>query len=285
MPDPSFVIPLFLQSALLPFGVALAVLIVLRAARLAELAPALAVAAGFLASYGAVYHGQWSWAPRQALDWLPWIVVLGGAGAFAADKVKHVLWRLIIRLALSTGAVGLVASFAVASTGVQKALVAAAVGGVAICAAWTYLARAAQRRSTPPMLLMVISGGAALALMLDASQLIGQLSGALAAALVACIAFNIPRLRSAFSGTATAVAILLLGALLANAYFYAGFAPGYIALLVAGLLADPLVEGFHRLRRRAGGRHAWVPVAVLGAVPVVLTVGLAIRAAQEAGGY
>lgn len=285
MPDPSFVIPLFLQSALLPFGVALAVLIALRAARVAELAPALAVAAGFLASYGAVFHGQWSLAPQQALDWLPWIVVLGGAGAFAADKVKHVILRLIIRLALSSGAVGLVASFAVASIGVQKALVAAAVGGAAICAAWTYLARAAQSRPTPPILLMVISGGAALALMLDASQLIGQLSGALAAALVACIAFNIPRLRSAFSGTATAVAILLLGALLANAYFYAGFAPGYIALLVAGLLADPLVEGFLRLRRRAGGRNAWVPVAVLSAVPVVLTIGLAIRAAQEAGGY
>ena len=229
MPDPSFVIPLFLQSALLPFGVALAVLIALRAARVAELAPALAVAAGFLASYSAVFHGQWSLVPQQALDWLPWIVVLGGAGALAAEKVTHVVLRLIIRLALSSGAIGLVASFAVASTGWQKALVASAVGGVAICAAWTYLARATQSRPTPPILLMVISGGAALALMLDASQLIGQLSGALAATLVACIAFNIPRLRSAFSGTATAVAILLLGALLANAYFYASFAPSYIA--------------------------------------------------------
>ena len=49
---------------------------------------------------------------------------------------------------------------------------------------------------------------------------------------MACLAFNVPRVRTAFSGAATGLTVLLLGTLLANSYFYAGLSIGYVLLLV-----------------------------------------------------
>lgn len=285
MPDPSFVLPLILQSAVLPFGLALAVLAVLRATRWRDAAPAIALAAGFIASYFAVLHAQWSFAPKEALDWMPWIAVLGTAGAAATEVARHGGLRLLARLALSIATAGVIVWPALAGIGLQKAAITVLVAGVLICAAWTHLARAAECRPTPPYLLAIVTGGTALALMLDSSQSIGQLSGALASALAACIAFNLPRLRITFSGTATGIAVLLLGALLASAYLYAGFSLAYVALLAGGLLADPVVELVNRLRQRGGGAGSWVTAVVLAAIPVLTTIGLAIKTAQEAGGY
>ncbi|WP_296445798.1 hypothetical protein [Rhodoferax sp. UBA5149] len=285
MPNPSFVIPLFLQSALLPFVLALAALLMLRTPRLARLAPLVAVSLGFLASYVAVYHAQWSFSPQQSLDWLPWIVLLGSAGVVATENAGSAAMRQVGRLAISVGCAALVAWPALASGGLPKAVLPIAATALLMWAAWTYLGATVKQRPTPAPVLAVVAGGAALALMLDASQVIGQLSGALAMTLVACLAFNMPRLRTVFSGTATGLAVLLLGMLLANAYFYAGFALGYVLLLVGGLLADPLVAGINRLRQRHGGVGSWVLTGALAAIPVLTTVGLAIRAAQASGGY
>ena len=285
MPDPSFVIPLFLQSALLPFAVALTALLVLRAPRLAPLAPLLALAAGFLASYFAVYHAQWSFAPHQSLDWLPWIVLFGAAAVVAAENTAHTVLRHGARLAISLGCAALVAWPALAGAGLPKAMLPIAATGGLMFAAWTYLSATVKQRPTPVLMLAVVAGGAALTMMLDSSQLIGQLSGALATTLVACLAFNVPRVRTAFSGAATGLAVLLLGTLLANAYFYAGFSIAYVLLLVGGLLADPLVAGVNRLRQGSDGVAAWATAGLLTAIPVLTTIGLAIRAAQESGGY
>lgn len=285
MPDPSFVLPLFLQSALLPFVVALTALLVLRMPRLSELAPLVAVAAGFLASYFAVYHMQWSALPHQALDWVPWIVLFGSVGVLVVEKTGQALLRHLGRLALTLGCAALVAWPALASAGLLKALLPIAVTGLLMFSAWTYLSAAVQKRSTPVLMLMVVAGGSALALMLDASQLIGQLNGALASTLVACLAFNVPRVRTAFSGAALGMAVIVLGTLLANAYFYAGFSLIYVLLLVGGLLADPLVAAVNRLRQRDGGVGSWLTVGALTALPVLATIGFAIRAAQESGGY
>lgn len=285
MPDPSFVIPLFLQSALLPFALALMVLLLARKAGWADGGALAAVAAGFLASYFAVYHAQWSFLPQQALDWLPWIVLFGAAGVAVADKTAHPLLRHAMRLALCLGCVTLVAWPAAASGGLPSPVLSIAIAGLLMFAAWTYLGATASQRPTPAFMLVVVAGGAALALMLDSSQVIGQLSGALATTIVACLAFSLLRGRGAFSGAATGLAVILLGTLLVNAHVYAGFSVGYVLLLVAGLLADPLVAGFNRLRQRSGGISSWVTAGVLTAIPVLTTIGLAIRAAQESGGY
>lgn len=285
MPDSSFFLPLILQSAVIPFFVALAVLAASRALRLGATGSALAVTAGFVCGYVAVLHAQWSPLPKTALDWLPWIAVAATAGAVATERIGGAGARLAARLVLSLALGAAVVWPALESLGAARALLSAAVTGVLVCAAWSYMAQTAVRRPTPPLLLMVVAGGAGLALMVDSSQGLGQLSGALACVLAACVAFNLPTVRMAFSPAAAGVAVLLLGALLANAHVYAGFPLGYVALLAVALLADPVVEGLNRLRNRSGGAGSWVAAAVLTAIPTLVTIGLAAKAAADSGGY
>ena len=286
MADPtSFFVPLILQSAVVPFGVALAVLAGSRALRLGPIGPALAIAAGFVAAFIAILHAQWSPLPKVAHDWLPWIAVAGTGGAVAVERLHAASARVAARLALSLAVAAVVVWPALASLGLQGALLALVVTAVVMCGVWSYMTRAAVTRPTPPLLLMVVAGGAGVALMVDSSQSLGQLSGALASVLAARVAFNVPRLRTALSPAAAGVAVLLLGALLANAHIYAGFPLGYIALLVGGLVADPLVEGLNRLRSRTGAAGSWVTAAVLTAIPTGVTIGLALKAAADSGGY
>lgn len=282
MPNPSFFIPLFLQSAVLPFGVTLALLFALRKQ---AAAPALALCAGFIAAYFAILHGQWSALPQQALDWLPATAVLGTLGAMAIEQNRNAAVRVIARFVLSLLATTATGWFGLQGLGAQKVALAAGLTAAAVCLIWTYLARAAQSRPTPLLLLMVVAGGAGLVLLLDSSQAIGQLCGVLASCLAAGLVFNLPRMRAMFSGAAVGIAVLLLGVLLMNAYLYAGFSLAYVALLIAGLLADPLVHAVNRWRRRCGGAGSWATATALAAIPVLCTIGLAIQAAQEAGGY
>jgi hypothetical protein len=277
MPDPSFFIPLFLQSAVLPFGIAFALLLALRK-------PAPALAAGFLASYFAVFHAQWSPLPHQALDWMPWIALFGAAGVLATERASFGL-RIVLRLVLAAAMALVVVLPALASLGMAKAALIAAAAAALVFLAWSWLAHAAQIRPTPAPLMMIVAGGSALAMMLDASQAIGQLSGALAAALAACVVLGLSRLRIALDGAAVGFAVLLLGALLTNAYLYAGFSFGNVALLAGGLLADPLVAGIQGLRGREGGTGAWVGSVALAVVPVAAALVLVFKAAQESGGY
>jgi hypothetical protein len=285
MPDVSFVLPLIWQSALVPFGVAMAGLAVSRALRLEAAAPAAAIAASFVAAYFAVLHAQWSLVPKVAQDWLPWMALAGAGGAVAVENIRGGGARLAGRFLISMAAGALVVWPALAALGVQQAVFSVAAMAVLVCATWSYMARVTDHRPTPPLLLALVAGGTGLALMLDSSQSLGQLSGALASALAACIAFNLRRLRTAFSPAAIGVAVLVLGTLLANAHLYAGFSLGYVALLVGGLLADPLVAGINKLRRLDGKAGSWATAAVLTAIPVAVTVGLAVKAAQDAGGY
>ena len=276
MPDPSFFLPLAMQSAVLPFGLALAAALALRKAPAA--AAALAVALGLAASWLAVFHEQWSVPPRQALDWMPWILALAAAGALLAGRLPEG-WRASARLILALAVAALVAWPALPSAGLAGTALTIAAAGTLTWLAWSALARAAPARPTPAVLLVVVSGGAGLAIMLDASQMIGQLAGALAAA-VAASALAVRRLQGGFGEAAAGVATLVLGALLLNATVYAGFPPLHAALLGAGLLADAGLE--LALRRRT---LSWFPAAVLSAIPVALVLGLAIKAAQEYGGY
>jgi len=285
MPDPSFVIPLILQSALVPFGVALALLFALRRMPLQVIVPAIALAGGFVAAWFAAFHAQWSVIPKTALDWLPAIAVFGVVGGLAAENAPHAATRLLSRLVIALVAVTLVVWPAMASLGPSKAIAVAGSAAVLITIAWSFLAKAGENRPTPAPLLAVVAGGAGLSLMLDSSAALGQSSGALASVLAACMLFNLPRVRIAFSAAATGTAVLLLGVLLMNAYVYAGFSPVYVALLTGGLFADPLVAAVDSLRNRQGGAGSWIVAAVLTAVPVLTTVGLAVRTMQESGGY
>lgn len=282
MPETSFFLPLLLKAAVVPFGVALAALAAGRAAGARAAAPVLAVAAGFLAAYFAILGAQWSPAPKQALDWLPWIAAGATVAAVFAEKIPAAAARIGARFVVSLVVGAIVVSSGIASFGLPKAALAAAVIAVAIAALWTLLARPAQGAATRPLLQAVVAGGAGLALMMDSAQSMGQLSGALAMTLAACVLFALPRIGVAFSAPAAGLAVLLFGTLLANAHLYAGFSLGYVALLAGALLIDPLLAA---MRRSASGGLPWVPAAVLTAIPVAVTVAMAVKAMQDSGGY
>lgn len=284
MPESSIVLPVLWQSALLPLAVALAVLSAGRALRLQAAAPVLAIAAGFLASYFAALQAQWSAVPKVALDWLPLTAVLAAAAAPAIESREGVV-RIAARGLVALGAAALVVWPAIASFGVAKAAIAIVATGALVTLAWSLLAGANRGTATQPLLLAVVAGGAGLAMLLDSSQSAGRLGGALATTLAACLLFALPRLRVPFASAAGGLAVVLLGALLANAHLYAGFPPSYLALLVGALLAQPVLDALlHRGRAPARG-WAWIPSAVLTVVPVLATVGLAVKAASESGGY
>lgn len=282
MPETSFLLPLLLQSAVVPFGVALAVLASCRAARLDALASLLAVAAGFVASHVAILHAQWSLVPKVALDWLPWIAVAGAVAAVAGERLPGAASRFALRLGVSLVVGGLLVSSAIGSLGPLKAALVALATGLVLAGLWTLVTRPAQGAATRPLLLAVVAGGTGLVLMMDSSQSMGQLSGALAMALAACVLFALPAMGVRFTPAAAGLAVLLLGVLWATAHVYAGFSLGYVALLAGALLIDPLLGVVRRSER---GGLPWVPAAVLTAIPVAVTVALAVKAMQESGGY
>ena len=283
IPASSVVLSMLPQSALVPFGASLAVLAGGRALRLQSAGTAVAVAAGFLASYFALLHAQWSPVPRVALDWTPWIALAALAGALATEKLQGTGARFSVRLALALAAAALIVWPALGTFGTQKAAIAIVATGLLIALVWSVAAPAAHGGASRPLLLAVVAGGAGIALLLDSSQSVGRLSGACAAALGACTVFNLPRVRLAFSPAAAGVTVMVLGTLLASAHLYAGFPLGYVALIVGALLVDPVLAAIHRLRHKAGDGPSWIPGAVLTTIPVMVTVALAVQAARDSG--
>ncbi len=284
MPDPSFFIPLLVQSALIPFGVALVALVALRRCAAGPSALA-AVAAGFIASYFTVYGSQWSAAPRQALDWIAPIVVLGGAAAWAIEgKARAAGVGFVARFVVSALAAGVLVAPAAASLSAPSIAAYVLAAGIAIGAAWSWLA-GAPGGAAAPTVIAIVAGGSALALMIDASQSIGQLGGALASAVLAWLAFGLVRRRAEAAPAAVGLSVLLLGSLLLTAHRYAGFPLAYVAILAGAILAHVIVYLPLRLKNRVPGTGAWLASAALAGVPVLLVVGLALKAMQDSGGY
>jgi hypothetical protein len=281
MPESSLVLQLLWQSALVPAIVALGVLAASRALRLNAV---VAVVAAFVASYFATLHGQWSLVPHVALDWMPWIAVGAAAAAVGVERASGPA-RLALRLVVGLAVAAIVARGALTSLGAAHAVVEVLVAAVLITFVWSAFATVPEGGARSPLLLAVVAGGTGLALMLDSSQQIGQLCGALSMALGVCMLLNVPRTRVAFPPAASGAAVVLLGALILNAHLYAGFSLGYVALLVVALLADALLAAGVRLRGRDLHPRSWIPAAVLTVIPVLATLALVLKTAQEHGGY
>lgn len=284
--DISFFLPLVIQSALVPFTVAIVTLFLLTRSSFQRLAAPVAILLAFLASYFLVFQDQWTPVPRQALDWLFWIGLLALPGAVLVERVQHGGVRILLRAILACAAIVMVIWPLLQQGEPQQHATVIAVSVILIAAAWTLLAREAQRGPMPPVLLTIVAGGAALALMIDASQMIGQLLGALAMACAGCAAFNLGRRRAYFNEAATGLALIVLGALVANAFVYADFSIVYVVLLAAGLLGSVLAEALLRLfGKESGGAASWVASLLLSGLPVLVAIGLAVKSAQDSGGY
>jgi hypothetical protein len=245
-----------------------------------------AVAAGFMASYFTVYGSQWSAAPRQALDWIAPIVVLGSAAAWAIEgRARAAGVGFAARFVVSALAAGALVAPAAASLSAIAIAAYVLVAGIAIGAAWSYLARARGSGAAAPTVVAVIASGSALALMIDASQSIGQLSGALASAVLAWLVFNLVRRRAEAAPAVAGLSVLLLGGLLLTAHRYAGFPLAYVTILAGAILAHVIVYVPLGLKNRVPGTGAWLASTALASVAVLLVVGLALKAMQDSGGY
>jgi hypothetical protein len=276
MPDPSFILPLLLQSALVPAAAAAILLLLLSAGHRTWPAP-LGIAAGLLASYIATYHAQWRFPPHQALDWLPLVLVIA-LGALAVERQERA-GALPSRLLLALLVSGIVAWPALGSAGLPKTLLLIVVAAALITTVWTALAAPASSEKSPAaaLVLAAVAGGAGLALMIDASQLLGQLCGALGVSVLVCGLLRRPP--QGMARAAVGVATLLLGALLAYAHIYAGFGLLMVLLLTGALLAGALAI------RLVSSPRAWLAAVAASGLPVLAALGLAIRAMQESGGY
>lgn len=267
-----------LQSALLPFGAALAVLLAMRKVAGSDGASALAVAAGALATYFAIH--SWSPMPQQALDWLPWITLLAVAGAMAVRRAGHAAARGAVRLVIGGGAAALTLAPVMASFEPARLLVLLAVTAVALSAVWTMFAADTGGARVSPLILTIVAGGAGLALMIDASQSLGQLNGALAMACAASFFAGLVIQDRFFGQAAIGTALSLLAALLLNAHVYAEFSPAYVGLLVAGLAGGALTG----LWRGSGATAVFIRVLLTG-LPVLVMLALVLKTAAESGGY
>ena len=282
MPDTSFLLALLAQSVLVPFAAAGAMALALRRAVGAPAAMALAVAAGFVASYAATVQGPWPWPPNSAMDWQPWVVVAAAGAAWGLERWRSTPARLLARLMLAT-LLGFVLVWpAIGSFGIAKAVAAALAAGLLMAAAWSVRTHAVFGAGTHPLRLAAIAGAAGLAMMLDSSQTAGRLAGAVAAALAACALLG--RLRATLGPAAVGTTILVLGTLLLQAHLYAGFPLGYVALLLAAALADVAPAAW----APRDGASAWGARAAslaLTLAPLLVVVGLAVKGLQDAGGY
>lgn len=280
----SFILPLLLQSAVLPLAVALAVLAAARAFGRVEAVTPFAVIGATLATYFAI-HDQWSPWPRQALDWLPWIAVLGSALAFIVAAAKSSAARLLLRLAGGALAALLTLAPILGSAGGLRVAGVAAASALLVALVWVPLVRRQQRNNAAALALVVVAGGAGLMLMIDASQSLGQLHGALAMGCAACLLHALLTKRANFGEAAAGTALILLAAMLVNAHVYAGFSLAYVALLVAGLAGAAVPVILRRLQRNHTGAAAYLGTALAAGLPVLVAIGLVLKAAQDSGGY
>jgi hypothetical protein len=239
-------------------------------------------------------------APREAVDWLPWLVMAAvGITVLAAYAPRH--WqRWIVALAVVVAAAAparlLAGSVYVTSrwTAIEKIGVIL-IWATAFALIWAWLA-AGRSNGQPRVrggLLVLVAIGMAAALTLSGSIALGELCGVMAASLTGTTGFAsalvmISERRPShshadalcstdgLSGAAGAIA-MALGGLLLLGYFYAELKATNVTLLLAALVA-------------AGGRlptvwprgAVWRAVfrAVLCIVPLAVALGLTWAAIQ-----
>lgn len=238
-----------------------------------SVAGALALAGAFLFALRTL-NGAFVWPPAQALDWLP-MLLAAGLALFAVDDYHDFPARL---------RVGLQGLFALVAAGLlllplleQDAGALAAlplIGGVWL-AVWFHVDGRTPRALGPATALFVVAVGNAAVAVLTGSVLLGQLSGALAAALGACLLAGLIRREPLLGHAGVATGVIALGILLLAERYYAELPLSVLALLLSAFALSAVFSIRHRRgpwRLRDG---LWA--GMLAGVPVLLAAWLAYR--------
>ena len=258
-------------------------------------AAALALGAGDLAAHVAL-RGWRGWVPKESLDWIAASAAAGlVVGALGLTRRGPTALRVLLRAALAFAAAWFVAGRVLARRGELSAVLGEmALVAAAAAAGWSLLesrrdaddtggtAGAARPSWLPPLMLTTAAGSAALAVGLSGSVVLGQLTGALAAALGGALVAT--RLRLApplLPGAAPVVALTLLGLLLA-ASVHASLPPLAAALLALAALVPPPAAGVGggSAAGASGAAGLWAGLQRLLVVGALggAAVGVALRA-------
>ena len=156
---------------------------------------------------------------------------------------------------------------------VTTSLQAAGGLGIVMFSLWYCLNALLERARGPssPICLIITFGGVALVLGMSGSALLGQLGGAVAAALGAAALLAFWRPSFGLGRGATPVLVTLLAGLLLNGYFYAGLMLPCAALLALSPLAAWVgeLEGIRTMTKFRAGLIQ-VAVALFFVLPAVL---------------
>lgn len=269
------------HSVAWPLLSTLALLALVALARRAALpdraAPALraaALVAGFLLALRLI-HGPIALPPADAVSWLVWLVPAAFVVFALDDLAGFPGW---LRWAAQAAFVVL-ACWLIFGALLQRDLAGNAasvgVGLVLWLAAWGYLDRLPQGRFAA-LALTLVAAGNAIATAATGSVLLGQLSGALAAALGAWLLWRGWRADARLGHAGVAVGTVALGSLMLVGRVYAG-TPVVLGLLLVGAIAlDAALLAALSARRgpAAAARLALQTGALI--LPVALAVALTL---------
>jgi hypothetical protein len=226
-----------------------------------------------------------AWPPLDVQDRLPFLALAATVLGLLESRWPGPAWTRWENRILATG---MLLFFVMVpgmgeNWGTKEGNLRLAAWGVSLLASSANLDALAARLSGARIVLpaMVVAAGAAAALLVSGSAVLGQLAGVLAAALGACwvVSWWKPPLSLARGGTA--VLIVVLGALVLEGNVFSQL-PAASAMLLACAPGAVWLGRVGPLRRLAGAK-ATILAAALAAVPVGLALGLALRAAPSDG--
>lgn len=239
---------MLLHTAVYPFLAALIISII--AAKLLRASSYLGYIGGFIAGLSLIHSGL-SFPPAQAIDYYSITALIGTVSVLCLTNSRQAVLRNTLSLVLFGLSFYLLLSPVLNHTGLLLSL-----GWTATCAAVTliYQLLQAQPRETTfkaehklsPLLttigLMIVAGTAAPIVSIGGSLLIGQLLGALGAALFAYVVVSyLTKTTPVFSSIP---ASLLLGGLITQSHVLADISLSVMLLIIASVFVTPIAARF-----------------------------------------
>jgi hypothetical protein len=235
-----------------------------------------AVGAGFLAAYAAIYGG-FAFPPLQVLDWIP-LLLLGALIVFAVDDARNFAPGL--RLSLQFVFVLSMSSLLLWPILGQIDFMGATftVVGVAVLwfGLWTYADHSAQQNVLSGVTIIAAAAGVAVVSTIMGSILLGQLGVALAAALSGWLLWHWLRIQCPMGHAGTAVAMVALGCLLLVGHFYSELSMSSSLLLLAALGANLPVSLLQRSQPGLSTQRAALLTGLAALVPVAIAIAITV---------
>lgn len=243
---------------------------------------AAAILAGFLVGYALAYR-DFSFPPRTALSWLPWLAFVGGTVAAIADHRRYQWWRYGAR-GMVAGAVTFILLWPILR---QETVLAAFVAWLTVAVLWSLLwfSLTPAHRDQKPAGITLFVGAVGLALVapLLGSILLAQFGAALAVVLAVALVFSLLMRGSRWDSPSADVGVLILGALMVDLRFYAGASMVVMVWLLVSLAAGAGVASILQHRGHSGHWTVLAP-GLISSLPMAVAGWMALQTYLVSGG-